>query len=573
MSNRNIKFIYSYLKKYITVWMSGIVLTAIAMLVKIKYSWLMKDLIDQALMPKDLNILLKLCITFPLLVLICSFITYLKEYCFNFVSQKSIIGIREDIFSHVLQLPYRFFVENDNGQIVNRLINDVENTQEAFSDSIVSFISSIITIVFVSVWLFFIHWKLAIIVLLIVPFFVIITKCLWKKIGMLSRNVSEKRGEITSFLQQTIISIELVKLVGNNHFFLHNFAIMCKKLSIDTVKLRMSRIFANSLWESILTPYQGVIYLVGGFWYITVGSPSIGTMLAFINYVNLLIPAMLNLIDDITNMSVGASSLERLYEYLDEEPQSSGEKLLSTESTINIEFKNVCFSHINTEFEINNLNLSIYDKDFVTIIGHTGSGKSTLLKLLVRMYDIDSGEILINGINIKEYNLNDLRMCFGFVQQEVHLLKGTIRTNLTFANPEITEEKIEYALRVAQLDKFVNNLPNKLDTIVGERGITLSGGERQRLSVARMILCKNKVVVMDEPTSALDMETEHIILKSLQPIFNQITTIVIDHRLSTLDYAKRIVVIEHGKIIEEGGYNELIAKNGKLCELLNCKKE
>ena len=164
-------------------------------------------------------------------------------------------------------------------------------------------------------------------------------------------------------------------------------------------------------------------------------------------------------------------------------------------------------------------------------------------------------------------------MCFGFVQQEVHLLKGTIRTNLTFANPEITEEKIEYALRVAQLDKFVNNLPNKLDTIVGERGITLSGGERQRLSVARMILCKNKVVVMDEPTSALDMKTEHIILKSLQPIFNQITTIVIDHRLSTLDYAKKIVVMEHGKIIEEGVYNELIAKNGKLCELLNCKKE
>lgn len=572
MNRKNFKFVYNYLKHYKFLWLLGVTLTALAMVIKIKYSWLMKDLIDNALIPQNFSLLLQLTILFPVLVLTCSLLNYLKEYCFSYVSQKSILKMREDIFTHVLKLPYCFFIKNSSGEIINRLINDVEITQEAFSDSIVTFISSLISILFVSVWLFFINWELAIIVLMVVPLFVIITKILWKKISELSRQSSEERGEVTSFLQQTITSIELVKLSGSNSdFFVKTLKILCATLSSSIIKLRMNRIFANTLWESILTPYQAIIYFIGGYWYMTKGSPTIGTMLAFINYVNILIPSMLDLISAFTNMARGISSLNRVQEYLEEKPQKSGKRLLSKESEIIIEFKNVNFKYPSSEFEISDLNLSIDNNEFVTIVGTTGSGKSTLVKLLVRLFDVDNGQILINGINIEEYDLLDLRNCFGFVQQDVYLLKGSIRDNLIFSNKSIAQDKIEQAISIAQLESLIASLPNQIDSIISERGTTLSGGEKQRLSIARMILRHSKIIILDEPTAALDLETENRILNNMKPLFNQTTTIAIDHRLATVSIAKKIIVMSKGKIVEYGSYKELIKQNGEFCKLLNLK--
>lgn len=571
VNRKNLKFVYSYFKQHKLVWLLGIILTAIAMAVKIRYSWLLKDLIDGALIPKDFALLLKLSILFPLLVLVYSFFTYLKEYCFKYVSQKSIIKMRADIFSHVLRLSYRFFVKNDDGDIISRLINDVENAQEAFSDCIVSLISSVITIVFVLAWLFYIHVKLALLMLIIVPIFVLATRYFWKQIEKVSSKVASERGEMTSFLQQTINSIEFVKLVGSDSFFIDKLSRICQRLSNNIIKLRMNHVFANSLWESILTPYQGVIFLVAGIWYITADSPSIGTIMAFMNYINLLIPAMLTLINDISNMAKGVASLDRLHEYLAEEPEKSGDRLLSEESGINIEFKNVYFQHSDTGFAIKDLNLTINDKDFVAIVGHTGSGKSTLTKLLVRLYDVDSGEILINGVDIKEYDLYDLRKSFGFVQQDIYLLKGTIKDNLIYSNLDAAPEQIQNAIKIAQLDKFIDSLPLKLDTVVGERGATLSGGEKQRLSIARILLKDCKILILDEPTSALDLKTEKCILEDMDTIFNQTTTIAIDHRLATVDKRTKIIVMVSGQIVEQGSYKELVQQGGEFCKLVNIK--
>jgi len=571
MNKRNIKFVYSYTKPYIGIWVLGFTLTIVAIFFQIKYSWLIQALIDNALLPKDFDLLLRLCVEFFLLVITCSILSFIKELCFNYVSQKSIINIRTDLFQHVLRLPYSFFIKTDDGEIVNRLVNDVKNTQDAFSDHIVSLVTSFITTIFITTWLFIVNWKLAILFLIIVPIFCIVTKRLWGKINELSHKASEDTGELTGFFQEAIFSIEIIKILGGS-YFTKKLSKLCKSLADSIIKLRMSNVFNNSLWESILTPYQAVFYLIGGYWYIKYDEPSIGTMLVFVNLVGVLIPNVLTFISSISYMANGVASLDRIQKLFDHPIEQSGQKLLSSEKEIFIEFKDVSFKYEDTDFSIKGINMSISNKDFVTIVGHTGSGKSTLLKLLVRLYDVDSGEITINGVNIKEYDISDLRSCFGFLQQDMYLVKGSLKDNLLLANEVATDEQIDKAIHMAQLDRYVDSLPKKINTVIGERGTTLSGGEKQRLSLTRMLISGlNKIVIMDEPTSALDLGTEKRILNDMRAILEKRTTIVIDHRLATLDFASKIVVMKNGTIVEMGTYGELVDQGGELCSLVNTR--
>lgn len=571
MNKRNIKFIYSYTKPYIGIWTLGILFTIVSSFLQIKYAWLIRDLIDNALLPKNFDLLFKLCVTFFLLVVTCSIFSFIKELCFNYVSQKSIVNIRMDLFQHILKLPYDFFVKTEDGEIVNRLVNDVKNTQDAFSDHIVSLITSFITSVLITTWLLVVNWKLAILFLVIVPIFCGATKVLWKKISKLSHKAAEDTGRLTGFFQEAISSIEMIKIIGNP-YFTKKLTKLCKSLSNSIIKLRMSMVFNNSLWESILTPYQAVFYLIGGYWYIKYNEPSIGIMLVFVNLVGVLVPNVLTFIGAISQMANGVASLDRIQKLFDHPIEQGGKKLLSSEKEICIEFKNVCFKYQDTGFSIKDINLTINNNEFVTIVGHTGSGKSTLLKLLIRLYDVDSGEILINGANINDYDISDLRSCFGFLQQDMYLIKGSLRDNLLLANEAITDAQIDKAIQLTQLKGYIESLPNKIDTIIGERGITLSGGEKQRLSLTRMLICGlNKIVIMDEPTSALDLSTEQRILNDMRTIFEHRTTIVIDHRLATLNLASKIVVMKNGTIAEMGTYDELLEQDGELCTLVNAR--
>lgn len=572
MNKQNLKFVYTYTRPYLKLWILGVILTVTSIVLEIRYSWLIRNLIDDALIPKNLKLLVKLCITYFILVIFCSILSFIKELCFNYVSQKSIANMRIDLFDHIIRLPYDFFVKTDNGDIINRLVNDAQNTQDAFSDHIVSLITSFLTTIFIAVWLVIVNWKLALLFFIIVPLFCGITQIMWNKISRLSKKVSEDTGYLTSFLQEAIYSIEIVKISGSE-YFTKKLETICKKLANTSVKLRMSNVFSNSLWTLILTPYQGVFYLIGGCWYIKYNEPSIGTMLVFVNLVGLLIPNVLTLISSISYMATGIASLQRMKEIFDSPIEQGGEKLLSSEEDIFIEFNNVCYKYEDTGFAIKNISFTVSNEDFVTIIGHTGSGKSTLLKLLCRLHDIDSGDIKINGVNIKEYDLADLRRCMGILQQDIYLIKGTIRENLLITNAYATEAQINEVIHIAQLKQFIDSLPNKLDTIIGERGITLSGGEKQRLSLARMLLSSSpKIIFMDEPTAALDIKTEKQLYDDMKDIFLKNAIIVIDHRLATLHLASKILVMEKGAIIEEGSYEEVITRNRNLSQLLRSQK-
>lgn len=571
MRSNNIKFVYSYMRQYVGVWIAGILLTILASFIQIKYSWLIQQLIDDALLPKKFELLLRLCIQFFALVIICSLLSFIKEWCFNYVSQKTIIKMRTDLFLHLIKLPYSFFVKNDEGEIINKIINDVKNTQDAFSDYIISLLTSIITSAFIVIWLFIVNWKLTILFLAIVPIFCLVTNKIWKIINKLGHKNSELTGELTGFLQEVISSVILIKMSGGT-YFINKLKEICELLAENVIKLRMSSAFNNSLWESILTPYQAIYYLIGGYWYIKYGTPSIGTMLVFVNLVGILIPNTLTILDSISGMANGVASLERIRELLNCKEEESGELQLDLQDDITIKFDNVDFKFDDSNFEIKNFNLILKQGDFLTIVGQTGSGKSTILKLLVRLYDVDKGEITINGINIKNYRLADLRKHFGFLQQDMYIVKGSIKDNILLSDNSITDEQIKNAICMAKLDDFINHNLQGIFTVIGERGKTLSGGEKQRLSLARMLAGGlNKIVIMDEPTSALDIETEREILKEIAPMLKQRIAIAIDHRLATLNMATKIIVMKKGMIIEEGTYEELMKKGGEFHELVNTK--
>lgn len=573
MSRKNIMFAYKYLKQNKFIWCTGIIITIVATIIRIKYSWLMKNLIDEALINKNYSLLVKYSIIFPLLVIIYSVLNYFKEYCFNYVSQKSIIQLRKDLFSHILGLPYNFFLENKDGDIISRIVSDTENTQEAFSDYIISLITNIIIIISVVCWLLYINWKLALLMFGIVPFFILIIKLFWEKIATKSKEVAEDRARVNSYLQETIQSIELVKLTGTTEIVLSKLTELCSAWAKNIINLRMKNVVVNNIWDSLLTPYQGFIFFVSGIWYINYGSPSIGTILAFMNFIDLLLPATLTLINDITSMAKGIVSINRLDEYFREKIETSGNRKMSVLKTIDIEFKNVYFSHNDTRFSIKNLSYKIDHGQFVSILGSSGSGKSTFLKLLVRLYDIQSGHILINGVDIKEYDLYDLRKSIGFVQQDIYIINGTFKENLLYANPRATIENIQDVITAVGLNNLIATLPLGLDTIIGERGSTLSGGEKQRLSIARALLKESKIIIMDEPTSAMDLKTERKIFEDLKHRFKNMTVIVIDHRLSTMKLNPDVVLMEDGVIVESGKYNYLKNNSEKLDELIRLKND
>lgn len=569
----HIKFVFSYLKKYIKVWFLGVAFTVISIFFKIRYSWIMKDLIDEGLIKCNQELLVRLTILFLLLVILSVFFNYMKEYIFSFISQKLVHEMRKDIINHLIHIPYKNFLKKyNNGSIINYIIHDSENIQRAFTDYIISLISSFFTILIVLLWLFYINKYLALIVLIVIPLFTFCSLILWKKIQYWGDKLRDNTSEITDFIQQMTQSLELIKLVKNKRLLVHKFNKLSEQWSVNNLKLVMNRVFMNNLWESILTPYQSVIFLIGGIWYIKFGNPSIGTMIAFIDYLNLLVPSMLILINQIPVIASGAISVEKIYDYLNEEIEISGNLTFDRDKKLNVEFKNVCFKYPNTNFSIENLSFKVDENEFVTFIGSTGSGKSTIAKLMVRLFDPDSGCIIINGHNIKDYDIDCLRDSIGIIQQDTYLLNGTIRENLILDCDNLSDYEINKSLEITELETLINRLPDKFNTYIDSKGLNLSGGERQRISIARVILKRPKLIILDEATSALDMVTEKKLLNNLEYLFKYSTCLAIDHRLTTLNLSDRVIVISDGKIIEEGTLDELTNIDGYLRKILEIKK-
>ncbi|AGK99606.1 ABC transporter ATP-binding protein [Clostridium pasteurianum] len=523
-----------------------------------------KDIIDIALPKKNIRLLLTYILLSFGTLLISSLVSVGQSYLNTFISKNIIRDLRSDMYENLQSMSIKFFTNVKSGEITSRINNDIGGIEGIFSNTFIQVIQGVFSFVTISLTLFFMNWKLAIISIISVPIFLIPSKKVGRKRLAIATETQVKLAELTNIITETlnISGIMLMNLFNIEKEKNKEF----EKINEDVTKLQIRETIVGRWFImtikilSSLTPL--LIYLFGGLILIKYNNISIGEIVMFVTLVtNLYSPV--NTFSNIHVDLVRATALfKRIFQYLDlksDIADSSSSKII-TNIKGNIEFKHVNFSYTKKSNTLIDINFKIESGQTVAFVGASGAGKTTISYLLPRLYDVDSGSIFIDGIDVKDFTLTSLRSHIGMVTQDTFLFNTTIKDNLLFAKSHATDQEIISVCKAANIHDFIISLPDGYNTIVGERGIKLSGGEKQRLSIARTLLKKPSVIIFDEATSALDSNSESLIKKTIDPILKSCTSLIIAHRLSTIISADIIFVLKDGRIIEYGNHLELLKK-------------
>ena len=506
-----------------------------------------------------------LCVTILSVFFIKNIFLYLKNILLYMVQLNIVKDIRDRLYVHIQGLSLSYFNKEKTGSITSTIINDVEQLQGSLSVAFQKLFVEPINILTFATLLFIISWKLALIAIIIIPLAGIAIIAIGKSIRRKSRRTQKKISHIMQILSETLGSIRIVKAFVNEKEEIKKFS----KETLNYLNLHLKRARLD-LIAAPITESFGVVIGVILLWY--GGSEVIlekGLIPEdFIRFI-LILFAILGPIKQMSNVNLkiqaGAASAERIFTLLDTEPQ-----IVEVKNPINIvefkdslKFSNVYFEYLKGSGPVlENVNFEINKGEVVALVGPSGSGKSTIADLIPRFYDVSSGEITIDGANIKNTSLSSLRSNMGIVTQEVILFNDTIKNNISYAQPDKSENVIKEAARAANALEFIEKTPEGFDTIVGERGVKLSGGQKQRIAIARALLKNPSILILDEATSALDTESEKRVQTAIESLMKDRTALVIAHRLSTVQNADKIIVIDKGKVAEIGSHESLFEKNG-----------
>jgi len=506
-----------------------------------------------------------LCLTILGVFFVKNIFLYLKNILLYMVQLNIVKDIRDKLYNHIQKLSLGYFNKEKSGTITSVIINDVEQLQGALSVAFQKLFVEPINILTFATLLFIISWKLALIAIVIIPLAGVAIITIGKSIRRKSRRTQKKIAEIMQILSENLSSIRIVKAFVNEKEEIKKFSRETTNyLSLHLKRARLDLIAAP------ITESFGVIIGVVLLWY--GGSEVIlqrGLIAEdFIRFI-LILFSILGPIKQLSNVNIriqaGAASAERIFNLLDTEPQiveiNNPTKLQNFKSEV--VFKNVNFEYFAGDGPVlDNINFSIKKGEVVALVGPSGSGKSTIADLIPRFYDVNSGSIMFDGEDIKNASLASLRNNLGIVSQEVVLFNDTIRNNIAYAQPNKDESEIRKAAEAANALEFIEKTQDGFDTVVGERGVKLSGGQKQRLAIARALLKNPSILILDEATSALDTESEKKVQKAIESLMKDRTALVIAHRLSTVQNADKIIVIEKGVVVENGSHSELYEKNG-----------
>lgn len=502
---------------------------------------------------------------------------YLLRGLFLFFMRQTIIlmsrhiefDMKNDIYLHYQELSLGFYRRNNTGDLMNRATEDVNRVRMYVGPAIMYTINTFVLSVLIIWSMFDVNSKLAVYCLLPLPFLVVIIYYVNTLIFKKSGKIQERLSNLSSFVQERFSGIRIIKSYVREDYTRNMFEIQSNDYKKDSMSLvKVSALFYPTMLlliglSTILTIYIGGVQVVNG-------SITAGNIAEFIIYINqLTFPVtMLGWVTSLIQRA--AASQKRINEFLDIPSDIQSTETAEIELSGNIKFDQVSFTYPDTGIEaLKNVSFEVNSGEFVAIIGKTGSGKSTLANLIMRMYDVEDGAITIDGKNIKALNLKDYRGQVGFVPQEVFLFSDTIKNNIAFGLDEVTDEAVHAAAKNASVYNNIIDFDEKFETMLGERGITLSGGQKQRVSIARALIKSPKILIFDDCLSAVDTKTEEEILQNLGKIMAGKTSILIAHRISTIKNADKILVLDNGKIIEQGTHNELLRLNGSYTELYN----
>ena len=503
-----------------------------------------------------------------LVMLILAILNTLSNYYVS--SQGHIMGtkmetdMRRDLFSHLQKLPYSYYDNTKIGQLMSRITSDLFDVTEFAHHCPEEIFMSTLKIVGAFIVLSFINVKLTLIIFALIPFMVFFTIIMNKKMRRMFKESRAQVGEINSQVEDSLLGIRIVKSFTNEAIEELRF----KEGNDKFLEIKKKSYHYMGSFHSGIGFFDSFMYLAVvffGAFFLMNKVINAADLVAYLLYVQTLLTAVRKLADFAEQFQRGLTGFDRFLEIVDT-PSNIEEKedaLILNNVKGEIEFKNVTFKYSSKTHDVlKNVSLKVDKGENIAIVGHSGGGKTTLVNLIPRFYDIDSGEILIDGINIKDVTLKSLRENIGVVQQDVYLFSGSVYDNIAYGKPGASKEEIINAARLANAHNFIEELPNGYDTYVGERGVKLSGGQKQRISIARTFLKDPKILILDEATSSLDNESEYIVQKSLKELAKGRTTFTIAHRLSTIKDAGRIVVLTDKGIEEQGTHNELMDRKG-----------
>ena len=567
-----VKRVFSYLKPYWKQFILVLVCIALSSVFGLLPSILTGKIIDEGLIGQNLRLLITYIVASLGVTLLSNLIGVGESYINTWIAQHITFDMRNQMFRHLQKMSQRFFTSNNQGDIITRMTSDIGGVESVITNTFKSILSNTITLVFALAAMFQKNWILALLGIAVIPLFVFPTRRAGKTRWTITREAQEANDEVNGILNETLsVSGQLlVKLFGKEQQEYARYESVNEKMIKLNIKERMAGRWFFVVLNTVTNIGPMLLYLVGGILImqyqsdLTVGD--ITVMVALLGKTYMPVNSLLNIqVDWMRSMAM----FTRVFEYFDMpvEIENPENPVTPEKNTGEVEFSHVDFSYDGERQILKDVNFRLDPGKSIAIVGPSGSGKSTIINLIPRLYDVNSGSVTFNGVDVRELDLEYLRKNVGIVSQETYLFNGTIRQNLQYANPEATEEDMINALKKANIYDFIQAQEKGLDTEVGNRGLKLSGGEKQRVSIARVLLKDPALLIFDEATSALDSISEAKIQEAIEPIIKERTSILIAHRLSTILAADEILVVRDGEVVERGQHKELVKAGGVYTEL------
>ncbi|HFK1408616.1 multidrug ABC transporter ATP-binding protein [Bacillus thuringiensis] len=565
---RTVFRIWNYLGYQKTSLICVIFLVFLTTLLSLLSPYYMGIIVDKYIMSKDLNGTVQMCWLLILIFGITTFLTWLQTFIMVNIALKTIRKIRQDLFRKIHQLSLRFFDMHSNGDLMSRITNDIDNLEQALTQSVVQIISSVLTVVGVTITMFSIDWILAIITVIPVPIMFFITKRLVTYSSTNFRKRQKDLGDMNGFIEESLAGADVITLYGKQKEILNNFNKINERLRISATKSDTFSAFIYPVMNFINNLGIGIVIGVGAIMVLN-GITTVGIIVAFINYSRQFSRPLRQLATLMNTIQAAAAGGERIFEIMDETPeiQNKTDAIITRKLQGNVTFDHVTFGYKNEKEILKDINLQATSGQTIALVGPTGSGKTTIINLLTRFYDIQKGHIRIDGRNIKDYDINSLRSKIGVVLQDTYLFAGTIMENIRYGRLNASNEEVVAAAQAASAHDFIKHLSDQYETKIASEGTNLSQGQKQLIAIARAILVNADILILDEATSNIDTRTELQIQAGLNNLMRGRTSFVIAHRLKTIEKADQILVIKNGRVFERGDHISLMEKKGLYFQL------
>ena len=562
--NKSLNVFLGYSYRYKWHMIAVIILSVLASAMSSAPAWLSKKFVDDVLIKQNKEMFLWIIGGIFAATVIKVITSYYSEVVSNFVTETIKREIKIDIFSHLEKLPINYFKKKKLGDTLSKLTNDTTSLGR-IGFIIFDMFKELLTVIILTAILFKVDYILALISLVLLPLIIRVVRKYTKKIRKYGRERQDTTGKVTAFTQETLSGIFVIKAFNNTDFVIDKYKDLTKEEFEQAYKTTKIKAKVSPINEVITTFMVLLVVLYGGYQILVTKKITSGDLISFVTALGLMHQPLKRLISKNNDLQDSLPSADRVVEIFDEKIETDvfGEAVEFDEKIENIKFENVNYKYEDSnDYVLKNINLDVKAGEIVAFVGKSGSGKTTLVNLLARFFNTDEGSVTVNGVNIKNIPLGIYRNKFAIVPQETFLFGGTIKENISFGK-EVTDEEIITAAKMANAYNFIQeDLPNKFETEVGERGALLSGGQKQRIAIARALIKNPEIMILDEATSALDSESEKLVQDALDSLMEGRTTFVIAHRLSTIVRADKIVVMDNGEIKEMGTHSELIAMNG-----------